>query len=132
MVAAIGGTAYSHLPCVAHCIQLSILEGLKVADASPLLSKCRHIVGHFRHSAANTTVLKASHSRVREDICAPFHKLQQDMSTRWNGTYLMMMPDCWIESLTLTNNTGWSKKLRHCRVINRPNSFKRIHGVTVT
>ena len=28
MVAAIGRTAYSHLPCVAHCIQLSTLEGM--------------------------------------------------------------------------------------------------------
>ena len=65
MVAAIGLTEYSHLPCVAHCIQLSILEGLKAADASPLLAKCRHLVGHFKHSAANTAELKASHSHVQ-------------------------------------------------------------------
>ena len=44
MVAAIGRTAHSHLPCVAYCIQQSILEGLKAADASSLLAKCRHIV----------------------------------------------------------------------------------------
>jgi len=82
MVAAISRTAFSHLPCVAHCLQLSILEGLKASDASPLLAKCRHIVGHFKHSAANTTELKASHSRVQEDSSAPFHKLQQDVATR--------------------------------------------------
>jgi len=90
MVAAISRTAFSHLPCVAHCLQLSILEGLKASDASPLLAKCRHIVGHFKHSAANTTELKASHSCVQEDSSAPFHKLQQDVATRWNSTYLMM------------------------------------------
>jgi len=90
MVAAIDRTPCSHLQCVAHCIQLSILHGLKVAAASPLLAKCRHIVRHFKHSAANTTELKACHSRVQEDSSAPFHKLQQDVSTRWNSTYLMM------------------------------------------
>ena len=90
MVAAIGRTPYSHLPCVAHSIQLSILHGLKIADASNLLAKCRHIVGHFKHSAANTTELKACHSRVQEGSCTPFHKLQQDVATRWNSTYLMM------------------------------------------
>ena len=90
IVAAIRNTDYSHLPCVAHCIQLSILEGLKAADASPLLAKCRHLVGHFRHSAANSAELKASHSRVQNESGEPFHKLQQDVATRWNSSYLMM------------------------------------------
>src|SRR5688572_33374837 len=39
----------------AHCIQLRILEGFKAADVSPLIGKCRHLVGHFKHSSANTT-----------------------------------------------------------------------------
>ena len=48
MVAAIRNTDYSHLPCVAHCIQLSILEGLKAADASPLLAKMSTFSGSFQ------------------------------------------------------------------------------------
>lgn len=91
MVAAIGQTDYSHIPCIAHCLQLSILAGLKAADSSPLVAKCRHLVGHFKHSSANTSELKSSHSSVsspKDDVI--FHKLQQDVATRWNSTYMML------------------------------------------
>ena len=64
MIAAIGQTNYSHIPCIAHCLQLSILAGLKAADSSLLVAKCRHLVGHFKHSSANTSELKSSHSSV--------------------------------------------------------------------
>lgn len=63
---------------------------MKAAEASPLLAKCRHLVGHFKHSAANTAQLKTSHSPVQNDSGEPFHKLQQDVATRWNSSYLMM------------------------------------------
>ena len=71
--------------------EYGILEGLKADDVSPLLGKCRHLVGHFKHGAANTAELKASHICVQKDSREPFHKLQQDVTTRWNGTYLMMV-----------------------------------------
>ena len=91
MVAAIGRTDYSHIPCIAHCLQLSILAGLKAADSSPLLAKCRHLVGHFKHSSANMSELKRSHSSVHQPIeNVIFHKLQQDVATRWNSTYMML------------------------------------------
>jgi len=92
MVAAIGRTDYSHIPCIAHCLQLSILEGLKAADSSPLVAKCRHLVTHFKHSSANTSELKSSHASVcqpKDDVM--FHKLQQDVATRWNSTYMMLV-----------------------------------------
>lgn len=90
MVATIGRTNYSHIPCIAHCLQLSVLAGLKAADSS-LLAKCQHLVGHFRHKSANTSELKASQastSNRSDDV--KFHKLQQDVATRWNSTYLML------------------------------------------
>ncbi|XP_077309863.1 E3 SUMO-protein ligase ZBED1-like [Lithobates pipiens] len=90
MVAAIGQTDYSHIPCIAHCLQLSILAGLKAADSSPLVAKCRHLVGHFKHSSANTSELKSSHSSVSSPKDVMFHKLQQDVATRWNSTYMML------------------------------------------
>jgi len=92
MVAAIGRTDYSHIPCIAHCLQLSILEGLKAADSSPLVAKCRHLVTHFKHSSTNTSELKSSHASVcqpKDDVM--FHKLQQDVATRWNSTYMMLV-----------------------------------------
>ncbi|XP_065658159.1 E3 SUMO-protein ligase ZBED1-like [Hydra vulgaris] len=91
MVAAIGRTDYSHIPCIAQCLQLSILAGLKAADSSPILAKCRHLVGHFKRSSRNTSELKASQastSNRSDDV--KFHKLQQDVATRWNSTYLML------------------------------------------
>ncbi|XP_040178075.1 E3 SUMO-protein ligase ZBED1-like [Rana temporaria] len=90
MVAAIGQTDFSHIPCIAHCLQLSILAGLKAADSSPLVAKCRHLVGHFKHSSANTSELKSSHSSVSSSKDVMFHKLQQDVATRWNSTYIML------------------------------------------
>jgi len=78
------------MPCIAHCLQLSILDGLKAADVSPLVAKCRQIVGHFKHSSAKTSELKISHVSVCKDDGAQFHKLQQDVPTRRNSTYLML------------------------------------------
>ena len=75
----------------AHCIQLRILEGFKAADVSPLIGKCRHLVGHFKHSSANTTELKTSHDSISKEEGATFHKLLQHVPTRWNSTYLMLM-----------------------------------------
>jgi len=74
-----------------HCIQLSISDSVKAAEASALSAKCRHLVGHFKHSSANSAEWKASHSRVQENSSARFHKLQQDVSTWWNSTYLMIV-----------------------------------------
>ncbi|XP_065675534.1 E3 SUMO-protein ligase ZBED1-like [Hydra vulgaris] len=91
VVAAIGRTDYSHIPCIAHCLQLSILAGLKAADSSPILAKCRHLVRHFKRSSRNTSELKASQastSNRSDDV--KFHKLQQDVATRWNRTYLTL------------------------------------------
>ena len=90
MVAAIGRTDYNHMPCIAHCLQLSIIHGLKAADASPLVAKCRQFVGHFKHSSANTSVLKSSHASacINEDV--KIHKLQQNVATRWHSTYCML------------------------------------------
>lgn len=39
-----------HIPCMAHTIQLSINHGIAEFGASNSLSKCRKIVGHFKHS----------------------------------------------------------------------------------
>ena len=54
MVAEVAKTPFHHIPCIAQCLQLRALYGLKIADTETLFSKCRKLVGHFKHSAANT------------------------------------------------------------------------------
>lgn len=83
MVSAVQKADFAHIPCLAHSIQLSILHGFKAADTEPLFEKCRKIVGHFKHSAANTTELQnCTESSLR--------KLQQDVPTRWNSIFTML------------------------------------------
>ena len=53
------------------------------------MAKCQHLVGHFKHSSANTSELKRSHSSVCQPKDVMFNKLQQDVATRWNSTYMM-------------------------------------------
>lgn len=83
MTSAVNKTGYAHIPCMAHSLQLSILHGFKVADTETLFVKCRKIVGHFKHSAANTTELKNCSE-------SPLRKLQQDVPTRWNSIFVML------------------------------------------
>ena len=59
MTAAVALSGFPHIPCIAHCLQLSILHGFKIADTDTLFAKCRKVVGHFKHSSANTHELKS-------------------------------------------------------------------------
>ena len=83
MVSAVSKTDFAHIPCLARSVQLSILHGFKAADTEPLFGKCRKIVGHFKHSAANTTELQ---NCTESPLC----KLQQDVPTRWNSIFTML------------------------------------------
>lgn len=85
MTAAVAQTVFQHIPCLAHTLQLSIIVGFKEADTNSLFAKCRKVVGHFKHSAANTTELEQCN-----DSDSPLHKLQQDVPTRWNSICIMM------------------------------------------
>ena len=55
MVSAVNQTGFSHIPCLAHSLQLSILRGFKAADTEVLFIKCRKLTEHFKHSPVNTT-----------------------------------------------------------------------------
>lgn len=83
IVSAVNQSGFPHIPCIAHTMQLSILYGFKAADTEILFGKCRKIVGHFKHSAANTTELQ----NCSESL---LYKLQQDVPTRWNSIFLML------------------------------------------
>ena len=85
MTAAVTLTGYPRIPCIAHCLQLSILHGFKIADTETLFVKCRKLVGHFKHSSANTAELKKCNESE-----SPLLALQQDVPTRWNSVHIMM------------------------------------------
>jgi zinc finger BED domain-containing protein 1 (E3 SUMO-protein ligase ZBED1) len=85
MTAAVANTTFQHIPFLAHTLQLSILCDFKKAETNSLFAKCRKVVGHFKHSAANTTELEDCNNSD-----SPLLKLQQDVRTRWNSICIMM------------------------------------------
>jgi len=86
MVSAIGQTNYNHIPCIAQCLQLSILQGLKVSGSATLLAICRQLVENFKHIQTESKTFIVSSSTCD----AIFHKLQPGVATSWNSTYIML------------------------------------------
>ncbi|KAI2655629.1 Zinc finger BED domain-containing protein 4 [Labeo rohita] len=75
------------LGCFAHTLQLVVNEGLlSQRSVSDAIAIGRQIVGHFKHSPL-------AYSRL-QDIQLQMQmqpkRLQQDVKTRWNSTYLMI------------------------------------------
>ncbi|CAL9696518.1 unnamed protein product [Knipowitschia caucasica] len=86
MVAAGRIQPFEHLPCVAHVVQRAIVMSLREGGFDGALAKCRKVVGHFKHSPANSdelNVQQASLGQVQEPLV-------QDVSTRWNSTLEML------------------------------------------
>lgn len=86
MISAVKQMPFESLPCIAHALQLSVNKGLYEAGADVALAKCRKIVGHFKHSAANFAELKQELSNCGMPVESPV----QDVPTRWNSTFSMI------------------------------------------
>jgi hypothetical protein len=65
---AINSLHIQHLPCAAHTLQLCVHSAINEADVNSILSKLRKIVGHFKHSGANTAELKELMSTNDEPV----------------------------------------------------------------
>lgn len=76
---------YDNFRCAAHTLQLSLNKAVKDAAIDTLLSKCRKIVGHFKHSPYLENQLDKKLKEQGLAVC----KLKQDIVTRWNSTYFM-------------------------------------------
>ncbi|KAL3088919.1 hypothetical protein niasHT_028695 [Heterodera trifolii] len=70
--------------CSAHLLNLCVKEGLKEERISALLTKCKKIVAHFKHS--NTAMGQLREVQLEED--APTHTLLQEIPVRWNSAFL--------------------------------------------
>ena len=80
-------TSATGVSCFIHSIQLAIIDGILSQRAvADIISKGRKIVGHFKHSSQACTNMK----KLQESLNAPTHQLVQDVTTRWNSTYLML------------------------------------------
>ncbi|XP_077057585.1 E3 SUMO-protein ligase ZBED1-like [Siphateles boraxobius] len=87
MVAAGKILPFEHLACVAHVVQRAIVMLLREGGFDGALAKCRRLVGHFKHSPANSDELniqQASLGQVQEPLV-------EDVPTRWNSTLEMIM-----------------------------------------
>jgi len=89
MTAAIALLPFEHMPCVAHSLQLSANKAITEAGIDCVLSKSRKIVGHFKHSPANTSSrYELKQQQVHHNQkCEP---LIQDVATRWNSNLQMI------------------------------------------
>ena len=76
------------MPCMAHTMQLSIKHALEQANASSLFTKCRKIVGHFKHSPIQENNLEAK--ILAKSGKTKARGLIQDVPTRWGSTLLMV------------------------------------------
>lgn len=86
MIAATRHLPFEHLPCIAHSIQRTVTVSLQNSAFDGALSKCRKVVGHFKHSPPNTSDLEkqqAAHGLKTESLL-------QDVPTRWNSTLEMV------------------------------------------
>ncbi|KAK1904419.1 Zinc finger BED domain containing protein 1, partial [Dissostichus eleginoides] len=72
--------------CAGHTLQLCINAAVKLDPICRVIAAARRLQGHFKKSAKATSALtlKQKQQNVAE------HKLIQDVSTRWNSTYLML------------------------------------------
>ena len=76
---------WSDLGCFGHTLQLCLNPALELPNAAQVVSTCRKLVGHFKHS----TTLTAEMGR-QKSMGVKEHALIQDVPTRWNSTYGMM------------------------------------------
>ncbi|XP_053382048.1 E3 SUMO-protein ligase ZBED1-like [Mercenaria mercenaria] len=77
---------WGDLGCFGHTLQLCLKPAMELTAVSKVISRCRKLVGHFKHS----TTLTAEMRERQKAMGVPEHTLVQDVVTRWNSTYQMM------------------------------------------
>lgn len=75
-----------HHPCVAHTLNLVVIDSLKHKDVQQLLDKCKNIVAYFKRSTLAADELV----KMQHQMNLPLYKVKQEVPTRWNSCLYMM------------------------------------------
>nr|XP_047125130.1 E3 SUMO-protein ligase ZBED1-like [Hydra vulgaris] len=86
IVAAARHLPFERVPCVAHSLQRSVTVSLHNSAFDNALTKCRKVVGHFKHSPASAAELE----KKQIELGQKKGSLIQDIPTRWNSTLDMI------------------------------------------
>ena len=91
LVAALGLAGLTHIPCLAHVLNLVVQKFLhNYPDMSELLHKVRAVCARFRRSHPAAARLSA----LQRNFALPAHRLICDVPTRWNSTLHMLERLC--------------------------------------
>ncbi|XP_072375206.1 E3 SUMO-protein ligase ZBED1-like [Diabrotica undecimpunctata] len=82
---AIEDLGMKHLGCFAHSLNLIVQDALKLVE--PTITKVKSIVTHFKKSSAANAKLMQYQKNLGTS-CPK--KILQDVSTRWNSTFVML------------------------------------------
>lgn len=99
---AIQATGWTHLPCLAHTINLVVRNSLN--GPQPIINKVKEAVEYFHRSPAGEQQLKEAQVQMQMDT----PPLKRDCATRWNSTYYMLQSflankDPIVSTLAVTN-----------------------------
>lgn len=76
-----------HIRCVAHIINLIVVDGLSINEVSSSIEKVRESIKYVRSSPSRLARFKEI-AKIEKVECKGW--LSLDVPTRWNSTYLMM------------------------------------------
>ena len=87
MVKALTDASLPHFGCFAYTLQLVVHDGvLSQRAVIDILSSCRKIVGHFRHSSLAYSRLRV----IQQNLGLSQHRLVPDEPLRWNSSLYML------------------------------------------
>ncbi|XP_060094594.1 uncharacterized protein LOC132571818 [Heteronotia binoei] len=116
-------TAFCHIRCIAHCLNLVVTAALRLAPAciKTIVDLAYKIVSHFHHSSGAQEALR----RIQVRRGLPQHRLCREACARWNSTLHMLQKLC--EQKEAVNEYMREKNYGDLRV--RPDQWVLMHNI---